>query len=197
MVLKKRKTMTGARERILAEIKAAVKVEASPLQYAVSGIEYSNKKEQFMQMLKNIGGSVTEINNENEVEDFISRWILSGKRILSIQENEKINYPVAELYSIEVAILRGEVAVAENGAIWVPEKNMGNRVLPFACKELVLIIKAKNIVHNMHEAYDHIDLSTEGYGVFIAGPSKTADIEQSLVIGAHGPIDLLVIIIND
>ena len=43
---------------------------------------------------------------------------------------------------------------------------------------------AATIVHNMHEAYGSCSFDSAGFGVFISGPSKTADIEQSLVIGA-------------
>ena len=106
-------------------------------------------------------------------------------------------YSKDNLYEVEVAIVKGGIAVAENGAIWVTEKNMVDRMLPFSCEQLVIVIEEKNIVHNLHEAYDAINISDEGYCVFIAGPSKTADIEQSLVIGAHGPVALQVLIIKE
>lgn len=91
------------------------------------------------------------------------------------------------LASLEVAVVWGSLGVAENGAIWVSVENLPTRVLPFICEHLVLVLPQSKIVGTMHEAYDLLPKSFPDYGVFIAGPSRTADIEQSLVIGAHGP----------
>ena len=43
-----------------------------------------------------------------------------------------------------------------------------------------------DLVANMHEVYLRIGKIGTGFGLFLAGPSKTADIEQCLVIGARG-----------
>ncbi|GEO06099.1 hypothetical protein AAE02nite_37630 [Adhaeribacter aerolatus] len=91
------------------------------------------------------------------------------------------------LANLEVAVVLGSLGVAENGAIWVSAENIPTRVLPFICEHLVLVLPQSQIVGTMHEAYAVLPKSFPDYGVFIAGPSRTADIEQSLVIGAHGP----------
>lgn len=96
--------------------------------------------------------------------------------------------------ALEVFVVKGVLGVAENGAIWVPENVMGDRVAPFITQHLVIVLHRDMLVMNMHDAYQQIDASAQGFGVFIAGPSKTADIEQSLVIGAHGPRSLTVIL---
>jgi L-lactate dehydrogenase complex protein LldG len=85
-------------------------------------------------------------------------------------------------------------AVAENGAVWITNDEMRIRALPFICEHLAVVINKKDIVNNMQEAYERIGNNAYDFGVFIAGPSKTADIEQSLVLGAHGPKTMTVFI---
>jgi len=96
---------------------------------------------------------------------------------------------------LDLAIIEGQFASAENAAIWLDESNLGLRAIPFITAHLVIVIKKENIVGNMHQAYELIGATNSGFGIFIAGPSKTADIEQSLVIGAHGALSLRVVIL--
>jgi L-lactate dehydrogenase complex protein LldG len=81
--------------------------------------------------------------------------------------------------------------------VWVKESQMVNRLLPFICQHLVIVLEKKKLVATMHHAYQEINVFEEGFGVFIAGPSKTADIEQSLVIGAHGARSMTVYLLNN
>ncbi len=98
------------------------------------------------------------------------------------------------LAGLDVLVCPGELGVAENGAVWLGESGMGPRAAPFLTQHLVLVLDRSVIVPDMHAAYDALDVAREGYGVFVAGPSKTADIEQALVIGAHGPRSLTVLL---
>ena len=101
-----------------------------------------------------------------------------------------------QLFDIDFAILPGEIAVAENAAVWVSDARVKHRVIFFLCQHLALVVQRKDLVHNLHEAYERLNVTASPFGGFIAGPSKTADIEQSLVIGAHGPRSMTVFIVG-
>jgi len=99
------------------------------------------------------------------------------------------------LDEIELAIIPGRFGVAENAAVWVDEADLPHRALPFVAQHLVIVLLKREIVADMHAAYRRLPRPLPGYGVFISGPSKTADIEQSLVIGAQGPRSLVVFLV--
>lgn len=91
------------------------------------------------------------------------------------------------LKDLDWLIARGDFGVAENGAIWMPATGVPHRVSFFITQHLAIILPASAIVPHMHAAYERIGPTiARDFGVFISGPSKTADIEQSLVLGAHG-----------
>lgn len=101
---------------------------------------------------------------------------------------------IEALEQLDVLITEGEFGVVENGAVWLPESKYGFRVLPFITKHLVMLLSDENLVETMHGAMERLRGFTEGYGVFVSGPSKTADIEQALVIGAHGALSVTIVL---
>ncbi|MGD0485063.1 MAG: LUD domain-containing protein [Gemmatimonadales bacterium] len=99
------------------------------------------------------------------------------------------------LDQIELAVIPGRFGVAENGAVWVDEADLVHRALPFVAQHLAIVLPKREIVADMHAAYRRLPRPLPGYGVFISGPSKTADIEQALVVGAQGPRSLVVFLV--
>ena len=193
----------NSRDKILAAVKSnqpdrPATVVPSP----AAAIRYEDKCVQFTNTLKSIGGTVVEITSIKEVSDYIrysfpepEHFVTTIDGLDGIQMlDEKLQPHTLE--NIEVAILEAQFAVAENGAVWLIDKEMKVRALPFICQHLAVLLNKKNIVNNMHEAYQLIGSDAYEFGVFIAGPSKTADIEQSLVLGAHGPKSMTVFVLD-
>ena len=152
-------------------------------------ISYEDNYIQFKTILENIGGKVELIQDISIINNQLAKDKANGQLIINTLDDidrQVVLLTSFELEKLEKVCIKGTLGVAENGAIWLYESQMINRLLPFICQHLILVIDKKDIVPTMHHAYKKIDISKEGFGIFIAGPSKTADIEQSLVIGAHG-----------
>lgn len=141
--------------------------------------------------------------------DFIGARVIRGRRLeqaaLWLRENLPAEARVAstvpelpgnvdlrevgdphQLEGLHTAVFPARLGVCENGAVWVEESDLGHRVLPMIAEQLFIVIRAADLVGDMHEAYQKVARAGMGFGLFLAGPSKTADIEQCLVIGAHG-----------
>ncbi len=133
---------------------------------------------------------------------FLSNYYKNAHRIVTtvpaiqatgIERIHKTN-EAHDLWDIDVAIVEGTLGVAENGAIWLPEDQLPHRVLPFITQHLIIRLQRKKLVANMHQAYKNLPHEGLGFGLFVAGPSKTADIEQSLVKGAQGARTALIVL---
>lgn len=96
----------------------------------------------------------------------------------------------------ELAVCQGVIGVAENGAVWVPVSRMTERAAFFLSAQVVLVLDAQALVSDLHAAYERINVAAESFGAFVAGPSKTADIEQAMVIGAHAAKSLTVLLVT-
>ena len=189
----------NSRDNILAQIKKNKPSELPlPDTFFVTR-EVGGEVKRFIEVLQSIGGKVEQVNNLQAVQDYLQQQSAQGHEVVNgvtgIYPNNLAQYTDSDALAVEAVhtvVLKGALGVAENGSVWLSEEAMGNRLLPFICQELVVVVEPENIVADMHQAYQKITIDTDGYGVFIAGPSKTADIEQSLVIGAHGPLAMTV-----
>jgi len=197
--------MMSSRENILAAVKVnqPERVPLPDISIFETGTKGSLQK--FAAVLAGVGGKTDYVSDYEEIVRIIKAQYGCDVRIVSpLRELQELSHEnledlalIHDLRDVEVAILNAHFAVAENGAVWITENEMRHRVLPFVTQHLAVIIKEGDIVPTMHHAYNLINTNTCGFGTFIAGPSKTADIEQSLVIGAHGPRSMTVFVIKD
>ncbi|MFK2822308.1 LutC/YkgG family protein [Malaciobacter sp. WC5094] len=184
-----------SKEKILNSIRKNNVVEnvELPNSYENFGITFEDKFEKFSTMIESVGGKALLI-DKKDLEKTINELYPNEKIIASNIENFSLkNFDSNEqddphkLKDIDLAVVKGNFAIAENGAVWMKNEENRHRALYFIAQNIVTVLDEKDILNNMHEAYTKINFEDSGYGVFISGPSKTADIEQSLVIGAHGP----------
>ena len=157
----------------------------------LDAITYEDKILQFTDSLKAAGGQVVLMQPGDDINDIIRHHFPDAIRIASNLSSitcatfnpDDLDDP-RELDNTDLAIVEGHFGVAENGAVWIT-RQVKHKALYFISNSLVMLIDRNSIVNNMHEAYKRTENMTYDFGAFISGPSKTADIEQALVLGAH------------
>ncbi len=164
----------------------------------------SDPVREYMDTFTGIGGKAVLVDSVDSAKLLIREQLDPASRVITtlpaLADTFELYSASADPHSfenVELAVIRAHLAVCENGTVWLTEELMGQRIIPFICQHLAVLVDASTIVPTMHEAYARIGTGDYGFGVFIGGPSKTADIEQALVMGAHGPISMTVFVVKN
>lgn len=181
----------GSKDSILSTLRRNVRETYDKPDLSFGKLGYINPVAAFVQTATTAAGaSVIEMGKDDDINEVIRRAYPDAKTIASNlpgikadRNPDEVATP-QELDGTDVSVVLGTVGCAENACVWVPQ-TMKERAVCFICEYLVIILDRKNIVSNMHEAYSRIEMPEKGFGAFISGPSKTADIEQALVYGAQ------------
>lgn len=194
-----------ARADILSAVRSRTTTPAELPALSGNWITYPDRIRQFAETLRGVGGTCRELRDESQLSGELAQLepMATARKICSLVPGvSQATFDLAqvddphELEDVDVAIARGDFAVAENGAVWVTDRHMKQRAILFITQHLVLVVPRDQVLDNMHQAYGRLSFEGAGFGVFLSGPSKTADIEQSLVIGAHGPRSLTVFLVG-
>lgn len=185
---------------ILSAIRSHTGKRYNMPELTLDAITYDDKIAQFSEALEAAGGKAVVLQAGEDVNDVIRRHFpdatriasnLSGITCASFNPDELADS--RGLDNTDLSIVEGHFGVAENGAVWIT-RQVRHKALYFISDSLVLLVDKEALVNNMHEAYKQTENMVYDFGAFISGPSKTADIEQALVFGAHGPVGVLVIL---
>lgn len=105
-----------------------------------------------------------------------------------------------KLEGCDAGLTTCEAAVAQTGSILVSSASNGGRALSILPHTHVVLVRREQVVGDLSDAFA---LIRERHGdrlpsmlSFITGPSRTGDIERILVLGAHGPKELIVILVG-
>jgi len=194
----------SSKEDILKKYRANIREQFDmPDLSDIQAITYPDPLLQFMNMTKSVGGNAIEVDAGRDINELIRELYPDAKEIASnlpeitiATRNPDEVGRARDLNGTDVGIIRGKFGVAENGCVWIPQQ-MKEKAVCFISENLVILLPKSQIVNNMHEAYRRIEFNDYGYGTFISGPSKTADIAQVLVMGAQAARSATVLLLPE
>lgn len=192
------------KEELLKKLRANTREQYDMPDMTIGAITYDDPIKQFVEMTQTVGGKVMEVGRSESIDEIVRRAYPEAKTFAShlpeltiASKNPDTVAESQELNGTDVGIVRGEIGVAENGCIWIPQ-TMKEKAVLFISEYLVILLDKSRIVNNMHEAYARLTMDEKyNFGTFISGPSKTADIEQALVMGAQAARGVTVVLIGE
>jgi len=188
----------SAREAVLRSVAAKRPVETALPELPEFPAPEGDLAGAFAENLAAAGGAAVALASRADISRDLARRLPDAGSLASMLSDVAGDIDLGavsdphQLSHLGILICASPLGVAESGAVWLPRSALGCDVAPFLAEHVVVLLDPSTIVWNLQQAYARLHGSAEGFGTFVAGPSKTADIEQALVVGAHGPRSLTV-----
>ncbi|MGE5047534.1 MAG: LutC/YkgG family protein [Deltaproteobacteria bacterium] len=196
----------AARDEILRSLRAA-SVPQAPLPDVslLSAVRYPDVRDRFAKSVLEVGGRCVALAEGDSLEAALLRLpeYAAARKVASLVPGvARANVDVEaardphDLRDVDFCVVSAELGVAENGACWIVHHGGANRAVLFLTQHLAIVVRGETLVHDLHEGYARAAIPSPGFALWLSGPSKTADIEQSLVIGAHGARSCTVFVVG-
>ncbi|STQ85628.1 lactate utilization protein C [Helicobacter muridarum] len=159
---------------------------------------------------QNLSKTINEILEAQDIKEILcAKNVLdietkSGSLVDSLQSNaviykDSIDNNRDKLFEIKASILHAEVGVANLGILGLATGENNPRLASLIVTTCIILLKKQDIVANLFDAFARLRIAGDNYElptniVFLAGPSRTADIELQTVFGVHGPQNIFVIL---
>ncbi len=178
--------MNTRRDQILKDLPGTTPLHVP--RWPHTSLKSGELADHFQHMARKVGSQCEKYRDVNELGSYINTTYPGLTRFSALNgitghlTLEEVTGGQAEL-----VILEAKWGVAENGAVWLDDTVLPHRVLPFYTEHLIVALSIQNLITDMNAAYKIVKIDASGFGIWVSGPSKTADIEQALVVGAQGP----------
>lgn len=216
----------NSRDKILNQLRQSnmVKLKASIPAIKDSDVfsDYpKNEKllENFAQKFKSLNGELKIVSDLQQASKFVYEIILKSKikkclthssnltdkllkknqlLSLSFDKIESKELDSKDFSEYEIGMTVADYLIARTGSIVLKSLSAGGRRLSVLPPIHIVLAEKKQIISSLDQIYINKDFSsnTGSFVTIISGPSRTSDIEKQLVLGAHGPKRLIVVLIN-
>jgi L-lactate dehydrogenase complex protein LldG len=209
-----------ARENILRRVRTELSGQSLPMPYPATEkdgtvlytLENVTPEELFAKAFINLGGKFIYCDNEQELLQNIiilyenrgwEQLLCADERLLKLFHNNKVDIVLpasAAAESAEACITGCEMLVARTGSILLSSRQNLGRMAPVYFPVHIVFAYANQIATDIEDGFTALK---KKYGANLpsmislaTGPSRTADIEKTLVVGVHGPAEVFCFFVN-
>lgn len=170
----------------------------------------ANMAQVYITTKQNLATTINEILQAQDINQLLcaknvldveigSKSLLDSLQAETMIYEDKVDNNRDKLFDMKASILHAEVGVANLGILGLATGESNPRLASLIVTTCIILLKKQNIVANLFDAFSRLRIAGDDYElptniVFLAGPSRTSDIELQTVFGVHGPQNVFAVV---